>query len=203
MYKVFGTSMSGNCYKVKLLLEQLRLDYQWQEIDIFQEQSRTLEFLAMNPNGKVPMLQLGADRYLSESNAILCYLAEGTSFWSSDRFEKAETLQWMFFERHSHTLYIAAARFIHKFLPPRSPPTDRAIPFTGTGLSDTTGDGNPSLSPFIFYREYLFHRGYCVICLYPYCNRWRIGSNVFRCHLSLDAKGAATARLSCNRGLVV
>lgn len=121
MYKVFGTSMSGNCYKVKLLLEQLRLDYQWQEIDIFQEQSRTLEFLAMNPNGKVPMLQLGADRYLSESNAILCYLAEGTSFWSSDRFEKAETLQWMFFERHSHTLYIAAARFIHKFLPPDHP----------------------------------------------------------------------------------
>jgi glutathione S-transferase len=121
MYKVFGMSASGNCYKVKLLLAQLGLDYQWQEIDILQAETRTPEFLAINPNGKVPTLQIGADQYLAESNAILCYLAENTPYWATERFKKAETLQWLFFEQYSHEPYIAVARFIKKFLPPDHP----------------------------------------------------------------------------------
>jgi glutathione S-transferase len=121
MYKVFGMSASGNCYKVKLLLTQLGLDYQWQEIDILQAETRTPEFLAMNPNGKVPTLQIGADQYLAESNAILGYLAENTPYWATERFKKAETLQWLFFEQYSHEPYIAVARFIKKFLPPDHP----------------------------------------------------------------------------------
>lgn len=121
MYKVFGMSASGNCYKVKLLLEQLGLEYQWEEIDIFRGKSRTPEFLAMNPNGKVPTVQIGLDQYLFESNAILCYLADGTPFWSTERLEKAEILQWMFFEQYSHEPYIAVARFIQKFLPADHP----------------------------------------------------------------------------------
>jgi glutathione S-transferase len=121
MYKVFGMSASGNCYKVKLLLAQLGLDYQWQEIDILKAETRTPEFLAINPNGKVPTLQIGADQYLAESNAILCYLAENTPYWATERFKKAETLQWLFFEQYSHEPYIAVARFIKKFLPPDHP----------------------------------------------------------------------------------
>jgi glutathione S-transferase len=121
MYKVFGTSMSGNCYKIKLLLAQLNLDYDWQEIDILQGETRTPEFLAMNPNGKVPTLQIEGDRYLAESNAILCYLADGTVLWPVEKFQKAETLQWLFFEQYSHEPYIAVARFINKFLPADHP----------------------------------------------------------------------------------
>lgn len=121
MYKVFGMSTSGNCYKVKLLLTQLRIEYQWEEVDILQGGTRTPEFLAMNPNGKVPTLQIGVDQYLSESNAILCYLADGTPLWSIEKFKKAETLQWLFFEQYSHEPYIAVARFINKFLPSDHP----------------------------------------------------------------------------------
>jgi len=121
MYKVFGMATSGNCYKVKLILEQLGLKYEWQEIDILQDQTLTPEFLAMNPNGKVPTLQIEANQYLPESNAILAYLADGTPLWSTARFQKAETLQWMFFEQYSHEPYIAVARFIQKFLPADHP----------------------------------------------------------------------------------
>jgi glutathione S-transferase len=121
MYKVFGMSASGNCYKVKLLLKQLGIDFQWIEVDILQGETRTAEFLEMNPNGKVPTLQIGEDQFLPESNAILCYLADGTPLWSTERLKKAETLQWLFFEQYSHEPYIAVARFIKKLLPPDHP----------------------------------------------------------------------------------
>ncbi|MCG3200175.1 MAG: Disulfide-bond oxidoreductase YfcG [Gammaproteobacteria bacterium] len=118
MYKVLGTSHSGNSYKVKLLLSQLQIPHTWQETDILQGATRTPEFLAMNPNGKVPLLQVGPGRYLPESNAILCYLADGSPLWPADRWGRADTLRWMFFEQYSHEPYIAVARFIMKFLPP-------------------------------------------------------------------------------------
>lgn len=121
MYKAFGMSTSGNCYKVKLLLTQLKLEYQWEEIDILKAETRTSEFLTMNPNGKVPTLQIDTGKYLAESNAILCYLADGTPLWSPEKFTKAQTLQWLFFEQYSHEPYIAVARFIKKFLPPDHP----------------------------------------------------------------------------------
>jgi glutathione S-transferase len=114
-------SASGNCYKVKLLLEQLQAQYRWEEVDIMTGATRTPEFLSMNPNGRVPTLEITHGQYLPESNAILCYLADGTAFWPSDRFERAETLQWMFFEQYSHEPYIAIARFICKFLPADNP----------------------------------------------------------------------------------
>jgi glutathione S-transferase len=114
-------SASGNCYKVKLLLEQLQAQYRWEEMDILKGATRTPEFLGINPNGRVPTLEIKHGQYLPESNAILCYLADGTAFWPSDRFERAETLQWMFFEQYSHEPYIAIARFICKFLPADHP----------------------------------------------------------------------------------
>ena len=80
MYKVYGMSASGNCHKVKLLLEQLQLSYEWFEIDIMNNETRTLEFLAMNLNGKVPTLEIAPGKFLAESNAILFYLAEGSVF---------------------------------------------------------------------------------------------------------------------------
>lgn len=117
MYKLYGMSFSGNCYKVKLLLEQLGLAYEWIEVDMLNGGTRTPQFLAMNPNGQVPALRLDNGEFLAESNAILCYLADGTRYWPLERVAKAKTLQWLFFEQYSHEPYIAVARFICKFLP--------------------------------------------------------------------------------------
>lgn len=121
MFKVFGMSLSGNCHKVKLLLEQLQQSYEWQEIDTLKGETRTPQFLEKNSNGRVPVLEIKPGVYLPESNAILCYLAEETPFWSGDKFERAQILQWLFFEQYSHEPYIAVARFIAKFLPKDSP----------------------------------------------------------------------------------
>ena len=118
MYTVYGMRESGNCYKVKLLLEQLGEQYQWREIDIFKGESRDRDFLARNPVGEVPTMQLPDGSYLAQSNAILFFLAEETPFLSSSRLQRAQILQWMFFEQYNHEPYIAVARRIRKFCPP-------------------------------------------------------------------------------------
>lgn len=118
MYRVFGMSASGNCYKVKLVLEQTNAPYQWQEVDILNNETHSAEFLAMNPCGKVPTLEIEAGRYLAESNAILYYLSRDTPLWPKDEFDRAKVLQWLFFEQYSHEPFIAVACFIRRFLAP-------------------------------------------------------------------------------------
>lgn len=115
-YVVYGMAASGNCHKVKLALELLGLPYQWREVDLMKGGTRTPEFLAMNPNGKVPVLAIDGSTFLPESNAILCYLGEGTELVPDDRLERARMLQWMFFEQYTHEPSIAVARFIRVFL---------------------------------------------------------------------------------------
>lgn len=117
MFTVHGMKASGNCYKVQLALEQLGLPYRWVEVDSAGGATRTPTFLAMNPNGKVPVLEVGPGRYLPESNAILSFLADGTPLWPADRWSRAQALQWMFFEQYSHEPYVAVARFIARWLP--------------------------------------------------------------------------------------
>jgi glutathione S-transferase len=114
--KIFGDSISGNCYKLQLACAQLGVDYDWHETDILAGESRSSEFLAMNSNGKVPIAQLPDGRCLAESNAILCYLADGTDLAGKSRYHKASVLQWMFFEQYSHEPYIATSRFIMRYL---------------------------------------------------------------------------------------
>src|SRR5512147_2070121 len=116
MFTVYGMADSGNCYKVKLALEQLGRPYRWGEVDSTKVETRSREFLARNANGKVPTLQLEDGSYLPESNAILYYLAEGTPLLPADRLDRARALQWMFFEQYSHEPAIAVARFIRCFL---------------------------------------------------------------------------------------
>lgn len=120
-YVVYGMRDSGNCYKVRLTLEHLQQRYRWVEINSASGETRTPEFLAKNPNGKVPLLQLEPGKYLAESNAIIAYLADGTPLFPSDRWQRAQTLQWMFFEQYSHEPYVAVARFIMKYLPADNP----------------------------------------------------------------------------------
>jgi glutathione S-transferase len=114
--KLYGDALSGNCYKIQLLLAFLQRDYTWCEIDILKGATQTLEFLNMNPNGKIPLLELDDGRFLSESNAILGYLAEGSVFVPQDPYLKAKVYEWMFFEQYSHEPCIAVARFIQKYL---------------------------------------------------------------------------------------
>lgn len=104
---------SGNAYKVRLLLAQLGIELPIVELDILAQPSatRTPEFLAKNPNGRIPLLELEDGTFLPESNAILFYLAEGTPFLASDPLARAQTLQWLFFEQYSHEPYIAVLKF--------------------------------------------------------------------------------------------
>jgi len=114
--KVYGDKKSGNCYKIQLLMSFLGLDYEWVDVDILAGEARTAAFSAKNPNCKIPLLELDDGRCLSESNAILNYLAEGSPMLPGDPFFRAQVLQWQFFEQYSHEPYIAVARFINKYL---------------------------------------------------------------------------------------
>jgi len=111
MYTLYSMQRSGNSYKVRLALAQLAIPYRKVEIDILQGESRTPDFLAKNPSGHVPLLEVTPGRYLAESNAILWYVASGTSLVPDDRIARAEAMQWMFFEQHSLEPNIGAAYF--------------------------------------------------------------------------------------------
>ncbi|MFM9841527.1 MAG: glutathione S-transferase family protein [Dongiaceae bacterium] len=115
MLTLYDFLPSGNGYKVRLLLSQLGIPFKLVEKDILKGETRTPEFLAINADGRIPTVQLDDGRILAQSNAIMFYFAEGTRFLPTDRFERAEALQWMFFEQYSHEPCIAVARFwIHE-----------------------------------------------------------------------------------------
>jgi glutathione S-transferase len=111
MYRLYDYLPSGNGYKVRLLLTQLEIPFELVELDITKGLTRTPEFLAKNPNGRIPTLEIEPSVFLPESNAILFYLAEGTPFFPSDRLARAQVLQWMCFEQYSHEPNIATVRF--------------------------------------------------------------------------------------------
>lgn len=116
MIKIYGDIESGNCYKVKLLVSLLGIEHQWEHVNILAGATQTPPFTGMNPNAKIPLLEIAPGAYLSESNAILNYLAEGSCFLPQETLPRARVLQWQFFEQYSHEPYIAVARFIAKYL---------------------------------------------------------------------------------------
>jgi glutathione S-transferase len=107
---LYDSAISGNAYKVRLLLSHLGLPFQRIEFNVDDGSTRTADFLSRNPNGKVPTIRLPDGSYLFESNAILYYFAESTKYWPRDKRVRAEALQWMFFEQYSHEPYIAVVR---------------------------------------------------------------------------------------------
>jgi glutathione S-transferase len=109
--------VSGNCYKVRLAAHQVGLPITLKEYGLHDGLTRKPDFLAKNPNGRVPMLEFEDGRVLAESGAILWYLTEGTPLAPADRWSRAEVLQWMFFEQYSHEPYVAVARFWLAFAP--------------------------------------------------------------------------------------
>lgn len=108
---------SANCYKVRLALAHLDQPFHLHDVDILRGDTRTPEFLALNPQGRVPVLELADGTALIESNAILLYLAEGTRLVPRERLQRARMLQWMFFEQNSHHPSIGVARFWMTLVP--------------------------------------------------------------------------------------
>ena len=114
--KIYGDTQSGNCYKVQLVCQLLNIDHQWIDVYILAGDTKSDDFLKKNPNGKIPLLELDSGETLSESNAIINYLAFGSDLYPNDRLAQARVLQWQFFEQYSHEPFIAVARFINKYL---------------------------------------------------------------------------------------
>jgi glutathione S-transferase len=112
---------SGNGYKVRMLLRRLGIAYRYVETDILAGETRTPEFLALNPIGRIPLLVLDDGTPLAESNAILWYLAEGTGWLPATRLDRQAALRWMFFEQYEHEPRLAVRRFILHYLPETSP----------------------------------------------------------------------------------
>jgi glutathione S-transferase len=112
MIRLYDYLPSGNGYKVRLLLTQLGVPFERVELDIIKGATRTPEFLRKFPNGRIPAIELDDGRLLFESNAIISYFAEGTPFLPADRFQRAQVLQWLFFEQYSHEPYIASVRYL-------------------------------------------------------------------------------------------
>jgi glutathione S-transferase len=109
--RIFGDRISGNCLKVKWVAERLRLTHEWVETSVLGGETRTPEFLALNPAGQVPTVVLSDGRVLAQSNAIMLHLAEGSALIPTDAYDRARMLEWLFWEQYSHEPYVAVARF--------------------------------------------------------------------------------------------
>jgi glutathione S-transferase len=114
--RIYGDLISGNCLKVKWTCDKLKIAYDWVDIDIMKGESRTPEFLAMNRFGQVPTVELDDGRCLAQSNAILCYLADGSKLIPKDAYHRGRMMEWLFWEQYSHEPYIAVCRFHMKYL---------------------------------------------------------------------------------------
>jgi glutathione S-transferase len=122
---LYDSPVSGNCYKVRLLLAHLGLEYERREVDVVDRSNRAELLGDLNPALRVPMLVLDDGRPLAESNAILFHLGEGTGYLPEDRYERAQVLQWMFFEQYSHEPNIAVVRFWVAYS--NAPPADAEV----------------------------------------------------------------------------
>lgn len=116
MIRIFGDSISGNCLKVKWVADRLGIAHDWIEIDILKGETRTDEFLAINPFGQVPVAQFEDERTLAQSNAIIIHLGEGSDLVPTDAFERAKMVEWMFWEQYSHEPSVAVRRFQKLYL---------------------------------------------------------------------------------------
>ena len=183
--RFYGDSRSGNCYKLKLVCAELGIGYDWQEVDILKGETHTPEFLAKNPNGKIPLLELPDGRCLAESNAILCFLAEGSNLLRGESFARAQIFEWLFFEQYSHEPFIATSRFIIQFL---GRPAERAADIEqkregglkALGIMEAALQGSPYLTSehfsiadiALFAYTHVSHEGGFPLDGYPAIRGW-------------------------------
>ncbi len=116
MITVYGDIKSGNCYKIALLFSQLGMEHDWKEVLVVNGETKTTEFLALNPAGQIPVVILDGGEVLTQSNAVLNYFAEGTGLMPQQALAKARVQEWQFYEQYNHEPTIAVRRFISKFL---------------------------------------------------------------------------------------
>ena len=167
--KLYDFLDSGNGYKCRLLLHQLGRPFELVLVDILKGETRTPEFLAMNPDGRIPFLELDDGRRLAQSGAILLYLADGTGFLPADPFARAEVTQWLFFEQYSHEPNIAVARFWRHYLWDER----GGEPYWERALADRMAAGRRALEVMERHldgREFLVGAAYSIadIALYAY-----------------------------------
>ena len=124
---IFGDSISGNCLKVKFVADRLGLAYDWVEISVLKAETRTPEFLAMNPAGQVPVVRFADNGPLAQSNAIILHLAQNSDLIPTDPFERALMYQWMFWEQYSHEPAIAVLRFQKFYLKKKDSEIDPSL----------------------------------------------------------------------------
>lgn len=182
---IYGDKRSGNCYKIQLVMALLGKKIEWVDVDIMRGDTQTDSFKHKAPNGKIPLLELDDGRTLSESNAILHYLAAGTPLIPNGQFDYAKMLQWQFFEQYSHEPYIAVARFINVYL---GMPDDRKADFESKQagghkalavmekqLSETSylvGDNLTLADVSLFAYTHVAHEGGFDLTAYPSVSRW-------------------------------
>ena len=167
-YILYSMQMSGNCYKPRLLLHQLALPFRLVDVDPGKGETRTADYLALNPNGRVPLLVLPDGRKLSESNAMLLYLAEGTQYLPVDKYERAQVNQWLFFEQYDHEPQIAVARsWLGGYYPER---TGKATPEQRAGWRDKGNRALAVMEQRLAGHDWLAGNAYSVadISLYAY-----------------------------------
>lgn len=185
MVTINGDSQSGNCWKVRQILDFTSQPYQWQEIDVPAGQTRTPEFLAINPNGKVPAAKLDDGTVLTESNAMLLHFAEGTSWLPAPGLDRTRVHEWLFFEQYSHEPNIAVARYWIYYLNARNEYSDqlparwqggyKALDLMENRLSthDWLVDTGPTVADIaLFAYTHLAHQGDFDLTDYPGIRAW-------------------------------
>ena len=203
-YRVYGDIHSGNCYKIRLLLTLLDIEHDWQPVDILAGETETEAFLAMNPNGKIPVLQLDDGGVLTESNAILNFLADGSAWLPEEPLARARVLQWQFFEQYSHEPYIATARFINRYL---GLPDERRAEYeakqAGGHKALRVMDTQLSQSPFLageqptiadislYAYTHVAHEGGFDLDDYPALQRWLVAVEAVPGHQTMAQMAAA------------
>jgi glutathione S-transferase len=161
---LYNSAVSGNCYKVRLLFAHLGLSYETREVDVVERSGREQLLGELNPALRVPTLVLDDGRALAESNAILVYFSEGTSYLPDDRFERAQVMQWMFFEQYSHEPNLAVARFLVSI-------SDRPVPQEYVaGLRKAGYKALDAMERHLSSHDYLVAERYTIadIALYAY-----------------------------------
>lgn len=128
---IYGDKISGNCLKVKWVAERLGLPFDWVDIDVLKGQAKSREFLAVSPAGQVPAVVLEDGRVLSQSNAIILHLAEGTDLIPTDAYDRAVMFQWLFWEQYTHEPAIAVRRFHKHYLGKSDAEIDPALMIKG------------------------------------------------------------------------
>lgn len=183
--RIYGDKISGNCYKIQLVCHLLDLDYEWIDIDVVAGDAKTPAFIAKNPGAKVPLLELDDGRFLSESNAIINFLAAGSYLLPDEKFALAKVQQWQFFEQYSHEPYIAVARFINKFqgMPEarkeeyvsKQEGGHKALKLMDDQLKQTkflVGDSLTVADIALFAYTHVAHEGGFSLDVYPHILRW-------------------------------